>query len=235
MSLVVAERDPLSRRIAAAVGFGQWDRDDHGRLRRGMWMQCYSGQKFFVLDPRPEEVHYDDVCVGIARACRYGNQCREFYPVAVHSVHVSLGAEKLAIERGWSPAAVLRAARYGLLHDATEAYLGDIPRPLKRQREMAGYCRAEKRLSPVIAVRFGLMPTKAEFYDHMRATILVKEVDNRILLDEIEALMIDPDMWVRAGRYADVEPMGVEIAAMEWQQAADVFSQRFNELFPDFH
>jgi uncharacterized protein len=225
--LATAPQSDLLRRASAWLGIGKWERDDSGRLRRGTWFQTWSGQKFYVLDPRPEEVHYDDVCVGIARACRYGNHCRDFFSVATHSVIVSQCVYDLAMHRGWSDNDALMAAREGLMHDATEAYLGDIPRPLKRQREMAGYCRVEKRLWPVICQRF-------EIHSTPESTALVKEVDTRVLLDEIEALMIDPDMWDRAGRYKDVAPLGVEIPVMEWRQSADVFSQRFDELFGDW-
>jgi hypothetical protein len=66
---------------------------------------------------------------------------------------------------------------------------------------------------------------------------LVHEVDERVLVDEVEALMIDPSMylsrtWSRSG--GDLLPLGAEIAAMPWEQAANVFDTRFHELFPTY-
>lgn len=221
--ITVSEQSSLLRRCAHALQLGTWDRDDHYRIRRGSWMQTYAGQRIYPLDPRADEIHFDDICVGLARECRYGNQSRDFYSVGEHSVIVSNYVELLATERGWLPGEAHEAACEGLLHDAAEAYLGDIPRPLKRQRAMRGYCRIEARWWSALCERFDLHPTK-------ESTDLVHEVDHRLLLDEIDALMIDPDMWVRAARYRNVVPLGAEIAAMSWEHAASAFSQRFLEL-----
>lgn len=216
----------LLRSIASALRLGHWERDDHGRLRRGNWIQTSSGRKVYPLDPRADEIDYDDVCLGLAREWRFGNHCNE-YSVAHHSVLVSTYAEKLATERGWLPGEIHEVACEGLLHDAAEAYLGDIPRPLKRLRVMRGYVRAEKRWWPAICERFGLQPTR-------QSTALVKEVDTRVLIDEIRTLMPDPGMWVRDGRYVGVRGVGAHIEPMRWTQAADIFTQRFVELFPEW-
>ncbi len=201
--------------------------DDQGRKRLGAWSQAYSGMRFWVLEPRADEITYDDICIGLARAFRYRGQTRDAYSVAEHSVIVSLYVEKFARERGWKEDDVLTMAREALLHDAPEAYIGDIARPLKRQKVMKGYGKVEALWEKAIAEHFNLKTTP---YSHE----LIKEVDNRIILDEIEALMIDPDMWARSGRYTDLQPLGAEIAALPWEQAAAAFSQRFAELFPDY-
>lgn len=220
----------LARRIAAALRLGHWERDEQNRLRRGSWMQSFSGAMIWPLDPRPDEVHYDDLVVGLARECRYGRMCREFYSVAEHSVIVSQYAEKLARERGYSEGTALAAARIGLLHDGSEAFLGDVPRPIKHQPAMRGYRRLEKKWQRAINTRFAAYQG-ASAHEVCLALLLVKEVDTRLLLDEIEALMIDPDMWSRTRRYDGVEPLGAEIAALSSPQAAHVFTQRFCELW----
>ena len=203
--------------------FPHFEADDQGRLRKGAWIQCYSGVKFWPLDPRVDEIHYDDICIGIAREGRYRNQTKVPYYVAEHSVIVSIYAGKLAQERGldWQT-----CARQGLLHDASEAYLGDVSRPVKRQPMMDGYRAAEEVLQNKIYERFGVHPT-------MDTTALVHEVDTRICKDEIDTLMPDPRMWPLAGRYAQVQPLGATIACLTWRQAADAFSQRFAELFEE--
>lgn len=189
-------------------------------------MQTYSGGKIYPLDPRADEIHFDDFCVGLAREWRYGNQVVHDYHVATHSVLVSMYCERLATERGWLPSEIHEVACEGLVHDLPEAYLGDIPRPLKKQRAMRGYSKIEALWWQATCERFNLRPTK-------KSTALVKEVDTRILMDEIPVFMRDPGMWWRAGRYADVERLGAHIPTFTWQQSAAMFSRRFAEVFPE--
>ena len=204
---------------------GRWSRDAQGRRRRGSRGQGYSGQTFWHLDPRADEIHYDDICVGLARECRYANQVREFYSVGEHSVIVSLAAEKLAIERGWPEYEVALVAAQGLLHDASEAYIGDICRPLKKLHAMRGYRRIEVLWQNAIWERVGIYPTDA-------STALVEEVDRRVCTDEVEALMMYPEFYQH--RQDPRGPLNVEIAGMSWQHAAAAFSQRFAEVLPEW-
>lgn len=203
------------------------ERDDAGRRRRGAWLQTYSGVKFFPQDPRADEIRYDDLVVGLARECRFGGQIHEdgHYAVAEHCVIVSRYAERVALARGWGPVLALAAAREALLHDASEAWIRDIVRPVKHLPCMRGYRRMEARIQDAVCEHFGVKPTK-------HTTALVKEIDDRVLVDEIEALMYDPSMYLE--RHAQVEGLGAEIAALPWRQAADVFGQRFVELFPEY-
>jgi hypothetical protein len=85
----------------------------------GDWMQTYSGRQFWPLDPRPEDVCIEDIAHALSLISRFGGHTRGFYSVADHSVFVS----KLVPGN---------YAAWGLLHDAAEAYIGDIIRPLKR-------------------------------------------------------------------------------------------------------
>lgn len=139
--------------------------------RRGDWMQTASGIAFWPLDPRPDEVYIDDIAHALSMLCRYAGHCRHFYSVAEHSVLLSRAMPTVELKR------------WALLHDATEAYLVDIPRPIKRH--MPDYVRLEEHLMGVIADRFGLegpMPDE------------VKDADNRIIVDEMRQLMRTPPM-----------------------------------------
>lgn len=91
---------------------------------RSGWMETASGRKFWPMNPRPEDVDFDDIVSGLSKKCRFNGQCSAFYSVAQHSVLVG----QMAQRRGCSPQ--LQAG--ALLHDAAEAYLPDIVRPLKR-------------------------------------------------------------------------------------------------------
>lgn len=204
-----------------------WERDEEGRHRRGMWAQAYTGEMYWPLDPLPEEIHFDDLVIGLSREPRYRGQTREFYSVAEHSFYVSLMAGQLARERNYPEHVAQLAERYGLLHDASEAWIGDVARPLKRQRVMWGYRRLEAKWERAVCERFDVHPTPL-------VQEIVKEVDNRIVIDEVSALMIDPDMWMRMNRYPGLESLAIDIMAMTQLQALDAFTQRFAELFQDW-
>jgi hypothetical protein len=103
----------------------------------------FSGLRFWPLDPNPEKILIDDVAHALAHQCRFGGHASKFYSVAEHSVHVS----KLCPPED---------ALWGLLHDASEAYLVDPPRPLKLLPEFVEYREAERRLQRAVAARFGL-------------------------------------------------------------------------------
>jgi hypothetical protein len=129
-------------------------------------MQTASGREFWPLDPRADEVHISDIVHALSNICRFGGHS-SFYSVAQHSVLVSERCD---------PADAL----WGLLHDAAEAYIGDIVRPLKRLDVCAPLRRAEKRIQEVIAERFGLtMPEPTS----------VHLADMRMLATEAEQLM----------------------------------------------
>lgn len=111
-------------------------------LRKGDWFTLISGKQFWPLDPRQEEIEITDIAHALSHICRWGGHCRRFYSVAQHSILVSrLGK-------------TLEEKRWGLLHDAAEAYLGDMIRPLKRM--MREYHHAESFLIYTIAQRFNL-------------------------------------------------------------------------------
>jgi uncharacterized protein len=86
--------------------------------RVGDWMQTWTGVRFYPADPRPEDVDILDIAFALGNIARYGGHCR-FYSVAEHSVLVSHMVPK-------------KDALAGLLHDATEAYIADVIRPVKR-------------------------------------------------------------------------------------------------------
>lgn len=174
--------------------------------RVGNWMQTYTGRQFWPVDPRPEEIDIDDIAHALANSCRYAGHCESFYSVAEHSVLVSLVV----------PAEDALAA---LLHDATEAYLVDIPRPLKPF--LTGYKELEDRLWNVIADKFGLT-------HEMPAS--VKQADNAVLLAEQKAIMKPaPAPWCVPG-----EPAAVQIPCWSPGRAEQMFKLRFQELTAGF-
>lgn len=170
--------------------------------RKGDWMQTPSGGMFWPLDPRPDEVHIGDIAHSLSNMCRYGGCCNSFYSVAEHSVYVSYQVPE-------------EHALTALMHDATEAYCVDVPRPIKRH--LAGYHDIELRLWAAIAQRFGL---PAQMPD------CVKDADNAVLLAEKQQIMLpSPAPWSVPG-----EPADVFIACLSPSSARLMFLRRFNEL-----
>jgi len=143
--------------------------------RNGDWIETFTGRKFWPLDPRPEEIVIEDIAHSLANQCRFAGHVREFYSVAQHSVLVS----ELV-----SPPDKL----WGLLHDASEAYLVDFPRPVKHDPKFGGpYRRMEAQLMGAICLRFQL-PHK------MPASVRV--ADDRAVVNEARALMHSRgDIW----------------------------------------
>ena len=122
----------------------------------------YTGKKFNYLDVKPEDICIEDIAHGLSNLCRYFGQCKRFYSVAEHCV-------KLSQSKFMSGDPKAR-----LLHDAVEAYVGDVARPLKAL--LPEYQKIEARIQKVIE----------EKYDVDFST--VKEGDIQIL--EIEATNI---------------------------------------------
>lgn len=171
--------------------------------RRGDWMQTYTGRRFYPLDPRPDEVDAADIAHALSLLCRYGGHVDRFYSVAEHCVLMSRVVE---------PEHALAA----LLHDATEAYVVDVPRPLKRQ--LVGYADIEEQVWFSIAYAFRVdFALPAE----------VDEADNRILLTERTALMPRAERW---GVDDEYEPLPVEIECWSPATAERAYLDRLAEL-----
>lgn len=171
--------------------------------RRGDWMQTFTGRQFWPLDPRPDEVDILDIAHALANQCRYAGHCRRFYSVAEHCVLLS---------RAVAPEHRL----WALLHDAAEAYLVDLPRPVKRH--VVGYHIAEAAVMAAICLRFGLKPEMPD---------AVHDADYRILRDELDQNMsAPPARWP----VQDETPLGVTLRFWTPDLAEFWFLREFDAL-----
>lgn len=184
-------------------------------MSRG-WIQTYTGRQFWPFAPRVEDINILDVAHGLAMTCRYGGHTKKFYSVAEHCWHLSF-----------------LGPREALLHDSSEAYLGDVPRPIKYQPQMAEFRAAEAQIERLVAEKFSLSTDPAVW-------LAVKELDDRILVDEIQALMRRPELYLEpggdgesGGTLAHLKPLGVQIRCFTPEQAEFAFLSRFAELFPE--
>jgi 5'-deoxynucleotidase YfbR-like HD superfamily hydrolase len=105
------------------------------------YISTRNGRRFYPLAPRAEDVDIEDIAHGLAHQCRFNGQTASFYSVAQHSLMVA----EIVPRR-------LRLA--ALLHDAAEAYLGDMVTPLKAM--FPEFAAMEARILTVIGRRFGL-------------------------------------------------------------------------------
>ena len=159
------------------------------------YLATYSCGGFRPFDPDPADVRLSDIAGGLAHTCRFGGHCRRFYSVAHHSLHV--GSE--LADRG------PRLELLGLLHDAGEAYLGDLPRPVKGEFEDVE--RAETRIRRTVWAAFDVEPPDDDEWAAVMAA------DDRLLPDEASELLAhgswtgdppDLDNELRSASIADV-------------------------------
>lgn len=183
------------------------------------WIRTFTGRQFWPLGPRVEEIFIEDIAHALSLVCRYTGHCREFYSVAEHSVRVSFQVQKLYLKLDLSPGRFERArvvALCGLLHDASEAYIADVSRPVKHSATFGPIYKAiEANLEAQINRRFRL-PAMLP---------LVKEVDNRMLATEMRDLMSVRPEWAYEAACLDHK-----IKPWTPAQAEEVFLYRFHAL-----
>lgn len=180
-------------------------------MRKGDWMQTYTGKAFWPLDPRPEEIDILDIAHALSLTCRYGGHCKKFYSVAEHSLLVSQVCEHLYNDK--------QIILWGLLHDACEAYISDIPRPLKYQ--LAQYLKIEFLVDFAIMEKFGI--------DRDKVIRKVKFVDNSLLEFERKQLMSKPPMSWNINAF-DIATELISINCYPPEEAEELFLKRFYEL-----
>lgn len=179
--------------------------------RRGDWMQTYTGRAVYPMDLRREDICIVDIAHALSMQCRYNGHSLRFYSVAEHSVLI---ARWLRDRHGDA------VALEGLLHDAAEAYLADVPRPVKPF--LVGYKEAEATANLAIAERYGLETNGCAAVHH-----LVHDVDNRILQDErIQNMANSKKEW----SITDV-PLGVTLQFWTPERAKAEFLSLFDKLY----
>jgi uncharacterized protein len=183
---------------------------DHAPPAPGPYLQTVSGRWVNPFDPDPTQLDPGDIARALANQCRFGGHSRVFYSVAQHSVIVS----RLVEERGGDTEDVFAA----LMHDATEAYLGDMPHPLKHRSALgAAFKAAEERLEQAIRARFRIKPDVPE----------IKRVDRALLATERRAFSAERWHWPEL---EGVAPLDMELLPWSPDEAAEAFAHRYAEV-----
>jgi hypothetical protein len=180
-------------------------------MEPGPYIQTASGRRFNPLEPDPGEIEIGDIARALANLCRFGGHARAYYSVAQHSCLVS----DLVAERGGDSVAAL----WALLHDASEAYLVDLPHPLKHRSELGRlYAAAEDRLQAAICERFELPAEPPP---------LVKQVDRALLATERRDLSAVAWHWPELDGF---EPLDFQIEPWPPERAMQEFLARYERL-----
>lgn len=168
------------------------------------WIQTYSGRRFTPTNPNPDAIVIQDIAHSLSMQCRFSGHTNKFYSVAQHSVLVSYLCNH-------------EDALWGLLHDASEAYLVDVPRPLKRSNKFDAYLEFESLVQRAVCIRFNL---------DAKEPASVKKADAMLLATEARDLMSPlRDDWVQA-----LDPLPFKIDPLPPQEAKNLFMKRFFEL-----
>lgn len=168
------------------------------------WIQIYSGKPFWPLDPKVNDIDIIDIAHALSLQCRYAGHCKFHYSIAQHSVLVAENVSKP--NKLW-----------GLLHDASEAYLMDVPRPIKQVPEFQAYREAELKIMQCVIEKFGLSPVEPDE---------VKLIDTKICFNE--------QKWIMNESYTPWKLKGEAIPGLiigRWppEFAEYMFLQAFNE------
>ena len=161
-----------------------------------------SGIYFDLADPKPEQMEIVDIAGALSKICRFGGHCYRFYSVAEHCYHCSMVAEA-------SPLALL-------LHDAAEAFTGDIVKPLKIM--LPEFEAIEQRIEDIIAAKYVVDFSHPE----------VKEIDQAMLIAERRRLFTrDSVLWTGEDKVRKLDP---PLQMWRPEEAEAMFIRRANEL-----
>lgn len=169
-----------------------------------------SGSYFDFVEPKPDQFTFGDIAGALAKICRFGGQCPYFYSVAEHSVICA----KIAIGDGL-PIEFQRAA---LMHDAAEAFVGDIVKPLKIMLDE--FKNIETLVEWTIAEKFRI--------DFTTTKEAVREIDHAVLIGERKALFGgDGVVWFGEN---EVRKLDLNLERLSWARAEVEFTRMAQRL-----
>jgi uncharacterized protein len=172
-----------------------------------VWMQTYSGLAFDFDSDDLSQINIEDIAAHLSKICRFNGACKDFYSVAQHCVLIS---EELII---YEP----KIQMFGLLHDAAEAYMGDIIRPLKNENL---HSFEEKILNKIFNA------LHIPFKEYLVVKKIIKEADDRMLWTEKLQLMSESKRdwgWSAEPYFLTINPWG-------WHKSQTLFLRKYNKL-----
>ncbi len=190
-------------------------------------IQVATGRLLDVASLKSWEVELEDIATALSNLCRFTGHVREFYSVAQHCFEVSRLAEVLAQKSlnqnipNWATF----VGKRGLLHDAHEAYIGDVATPIKSV--MCDGFEFEDMVDGIdeaIFKRFGVNATACGLRD------VIDTADERMLATEKRDVLTRSDLpW----SYPKLGPIDRVIVPVGPKEAKRLFVERFNELWAE--
>jgi 5'-deoxynucleotidase YfbR-like HD superfamily hydrolase len=175
------------------------------------FIETYLGEAFEPLNPDSDRIFISDIAHALSQQCRFSGHTKEFYSVAEHCVRVSW------LLQDWEEPRTVQL--WGLMHDASEAYLVDVPMPLKRHPSFEAYRAAEEAVMWSICARFDLPVEEPS---------AVKLADQAMLATEARDLMpFVPEHWAEIKGMADPD---IQITPWQPREAKRKFLNRFCDL-----
>lgn len=169
-------------------------------------IRTYTGGWINPVDPDPDAILLEDIAHSLSNQCRFTGHVRKFYSVAQHSVLV---ANYLYVRSD------AKEAWAGLLHDASEAYVSDLARPVKRNEAIsAAYDAIENNLMSVIAEKFDFEWPMGKLVKHADDVLLRTEQRDLMLGATYEGEMLDEV----------IEPWSPEAAEVMFRDATIEYS-----------
>lgn len=180
------------------------------------WMQTYGGHAFVIANPTVDQIYLEDIARALSHQCRFAGHCLKYYSVAEHSVHVCNRVQEL-LEAEEMTEVDRQYLGVALLHDASEAYLLDIPRPLKREDHMWFYRELQDKTQQLIREKFGLSTKKLS---------LIRQADDELLATEAVQIMAPHPMeWAPLP-----DPLDLELPCWTPERAYSVFMKQATAL-----
>lgn len=177
------------------------------------WIQTLKGNVFRLMESRGADFDIEEIAHALAMQCRFNGHVKQFYSVATHSLFVS------NLLREWGENNAVQFA--GLMHDASEAYVGDLVAPLKAN--MMAYKVVEHGIQWEIERRFNIKTT-------CKIMDTIKRADLTMLMVERRDLMVaPPQSWGDELESLELPEWGIG-AELTWRQARDAFLCRFRGL-----
>lgn len=168
------------------------------------YVSTHAGKQFFFAHPAKSEIRLGDIAHSLSQICRFTGHTDQFYSVAQHSVLTSYLVDP-------------QHALHALMHDAAEAYVGDVSMPLKTL--LPDYKEIEKSVEKAIFAHFGLPEQIPEDIKHADLVMLATEKRDLMPNATEDWAILD-----------NIVPMGRKIHPLRSHQAKTLFLERFVEL-----
>jgi hypothetical protein len=166
------------------------------------YIGTFTNKKYHFLNPSPEEICIEDIAQALSMNCRYSGHVKHFYSVAEHSAII---ANLIYKETG-----CIKEAFSALLHDASEAYLTDVPRPIKPH--LNNYAEIEALSESAIQEKFGIGPMSER----------TKYIDTHICGAEAKLLFNTIPAWAN-----DFDHIDIQIRCLSPDEAKSEFMNAF--------